>query len=196
MPQNNLILDKLCLLVKSKQVDWDEFDALLQSLEDINYLNDEYEETYLSDFIRKTDYNSIEENIPVAVQHFLDNGFDASANNGKNVRNESANNKYEFSESVVFWFDEKPLILNNYLILVANPNVTEENHARLNKSNEVFKSVIGSILKDVTYINDTICLFDFDNGIRIVFKSKLTNEDNYIGTFEYRKYGKYWSINN
>lgn len=78
-------VSKLSSITDQTPINWDAFDSLLKGLEDINFYDDQYEETILSEFIMDGDfYNRDDFIIADVVRHFLACGYDVSANDGLN----------------------------------------------------------------------------------------------------------------
>lgn len=75
---------ELTSITSQPEIDWSAFDTVLSSLEDINYLDEQYEETILSEFISSGDFYQRGELLPKAVKHFLANGYDVLAHGGRN----------------------------------------------------------------------------------------------------------------
>ncbi len=65
-------------------IDWDAFDSVLNGLNDINFYDDQYEETILSEFITDGDFYNRGFILADVVRHFLACGYDVSANGGLN----------------------------------------------------------------------------------------------------------------
>ena len=78
------IVHELTEITSQPEVDWTALDAELSSLEDINYLDEQYEETILTEFISGGDFYQRGEILVKAVKHFLENGYDVLAHEGRN----------------------------------------------------------------------------------------------------------------
>ena len=78
------VFNQLCAVIEHEPVDWNRFDELLSTVDDINAFDEADEETLLSRFIMDADFYKNGGNMPVAIQHFIDNGYDVSANKGIN----------------------------------------------------------------------------------------------------------------
>lgn len=84
---SNVISDavrKLSAISKKNPIDWNAFDETLNSLADINVFDEEYEETILSEYITDGDFYKRGDVLPLAIRHFLANGYDVHANEGRN----------------------------------------------------------------------------------------------------------------
>ena len=79
------IVSQLCSISETLPVDWTAFDALLSSIPDINVIDeDAWEETYLSSCIENIDAYHSGEILVDMIRHFLAQGYDVGANEGKN----------------------------------------------------------------------------------------------------------------
>ncbi len=265
-------------------IDWTAFDNTLRNLEDINILDDDSEETILSKYITDGDFYGRGEILPIAVQHFLSNGYDVHAHNGKNGglalsalcwssydrsileaakmlmnagapviyssqddepdeeprglfysiswkdagawevdkdytwanileayysmaeayaakkdycsilcyldcigaevtaifadKDDSDNlsfaNEYirQLGNSLVIFFDDKPLVINTYIELVVNPIYVSDNRELLVDVSKAFSPLIGAKLTDVKYTDAAACSFYFSNGVRLLLASR------------------------
>ena len=77
-------VNALSRIVEKSPVDWEAFDAVLSNIEDINFIDEDAEETILSEFLCGADYYHNGSTMPDAVRHFLANGYDVLANEGRN----------------------------------------------------------------------------------------------------------------
>lgn len=77
-------VSKLSAITDQAPIDWDAFDSLLKGLEDINFYDDQYEETILSEFIMNGDFYNHGFFLADVVRHFLACGYDVFANDGLN----------------------------------------------------------------------------------------------------------------
>ena len=77
-------MKKLCEIYNSFPIDWDKFDSVLAGVEEINFLDEEFDETLLTEFLLDADSFHKGSNLPEAIQHFLDHGYDVKAHDGKN----------------------------------------------------------------------------------------------------------------
>lgn len=80
----NDFADRLPKITKCDPIDWSAFDNVLSSIEDINIFDEEYEETILTEFILNGDFYLRGEAMTEAIRHFLSNGYDVLANEGRN----------------------------------------------------------------------------------------------------------------
>ena len=294
-------MSKLSAITEKTPIDWDAFDSVLKGLEDINAYDDKYEETILSEFIMDGDFYKRGFVLADVVRHFLDCGYDVSANDGLNgglalrslcwssydqhildaakvlmnagapvtyrtsdddpneepegllgsiswklsgawmvdkdyawantleayyamteaniagkdynsidnftaciekpltavsaikkedalpLRNEGVLSVY--SEPIVMWFGDKPLVISCYTDFVVNPVYADDKKSGLYDVSSMFSSIIGATLKNVQYIGTTICYFEFDNGHRLFFASRDIGHRKRVGTFEIRAKG-------
>lgn len=95
-----------------------------------------------------------------------------------------------FDNSLVFWFDDLPLIASKYIEFVINPNVVEEYRDNLTDCEDAFSDVIDAELEKVSYINQSTCFFDFSNGRRLIFTSVDAGEKGRTGLFEIARGGQ------
>ncbi len=77
-------IQKLCRIIKTKPVNWVAFDQVLSAVEEINWLDENTEETILSEglqvFFELYDGTDTAE----VIRRFLAQGYDVSANEGRN----------------------------------------------------------------------------------------------------------------
>lgn len=82
---NEEAISKLAKIAATRPVCWDSFDAVLSDIEDINiHFKDVDDETVLSEFLSYADFYKMGQDMPAAVQHFLNAGYDVHANGGRN----------------------------------------------------------------------------------------------------------------
>ena len=294
------IVHALTIITDQRHIDWSAFDAVLSSLEDINYLDEQYEETFLSEFISSGAFYQRGEIIPEAIRHFLANGYDVHAHDGRNggfalsalcwasydqhildaakvlldagapihfrsndnsedgepegllgdlefkisgawsadhdystanvleayysiakayeegkdyrcirsfldcidlpLTSVSAVNKADgnplqkkagitqFSDSLVLWFGDLPLVVKKYIEFVVNPVFVEDNKNDLSDVSTEFAPIIGAKLLKVRYIDSCTCYLEFSNGYRVIFASHAADNRDRIGNFEIRPF--------
>lgn len=296
----NVISDsvsKLSAITDKTPVDWEAFDSVLKGLTDINFYDDQYEETLLSEFIMNGNFNNRGTLLADVVRHFLRCNYDVAANDGLNgglalcalcwssydqhildaakvlmnagapvnyrisdddpddepegllgciswklsgawmdtdfafsntleayyamtqanlagkdynsidhyfacigksltavsalhVDGKPAVHKHHsisvYSEPLILWFKDKPLVIRCYPDLVVNPAFVNGKKDYLTDVTTIFSSLIGAALQEVQYIGSTICYLEFSNGKRLFIASR--NNDNHarIGTFDIR----------
>lgn len=297
---NNTINDavnKLDKVLAETPVDWVAFDAVLADVEDINALDEEYEETILSEIIRDGECYKNGECLPEIIRHFLACGYDISANEGRNgglalsalcwssydryildaakvlmnagapvvyhskendpgepeglfgdldwkisgawmvdkdfeyanillayeamAKAKMAGKDYNaidsyfacigekltsvsavkcgetitlqkdeniavFTEPIILWFGEKPLVADCYTEYVVNPVYSEDRKGEFVDVTSIFSELVGTELKEVRYLGTTICYFEFSNGNRVIFSSREIGDRKRVGTFEIR----------
>lgn len=91
-----------------------------------------------------------------------------------------------YTEPLIMWFGDKPLVVSCYTDFVVNPVYVDDKKADLSDVTAVFSSLVGATLQEVQYIGTTICYFEFSNGKRLLFASRDIGKRNRIGTFEIR----------
>lgn len=140
-------------------------------------------------------YAMTEANITGQDYHSIDNYFacigkpltSVSAINvgGKPaLHNEGAISVY--SEPLIMWFGDKPLVISCYTDFVMNPVYADDKKDSLADVTTVFSSLIGATLQEVQYIGATICYFKFSNGKRLFFASRDIGDRKRVGTFDIR----------
>ena len=77
-------VSKLSAITDQIPTDWESFDSVLKGLEDINFYDEQYEETILAEFLMSGDFYNRGTILADIVRHFLSCGYDASANEGMN----------------------------------------------------------------------------------------------------------------
>lgn len=294
-------VSKLSAIIDRTPIDWDAFDSVLKSLENINAYDDRYEETILSEFIMDGDFYNRGFILADVIRHFLACGYDVSANDGLNgglalsslcwssydhhvleaakvLMNAGAPVKYRtgdddpneepsgllgsiswklsgawmvdkdyawantleayyamteaniagkdynfidnyfacigkpltsvsainvggkpalhddgaisvYSEPLIMWFGDKPLVISCCTDFVVNPVYADDKKNELCDVTDGFSSIIGATLKEVQYIGTTICYFEFDNGQQLFFASRGIGNRKRVGTFEIRAKG-------
>lgn len=91
-----------------------------------------------------------------------------------------------YSEPLIIWFEDKPLVVSCYTDFVVNPVYANEKKDHLADVTAVFSSLVGATLQEVQYIGTTICYFEFSNGKRLFFASRDIGDGKRIGTFDIR----------
>ena len=77
-------VQKLTAVTDKNPIDWDEFDRILDEIEDINVFDVKYEETILAEYLKSADFYHDGATMPEAIKHFLKHGYDVRANDGRN----------------------------------------------------------------------------------------------------------------
>lgn len=91
-----------------------------------------------------------------------------------------------YSEPLIMWFENKPLVISCYTDFVVNPVYADDKKDSLADITTVFSSLIGATLQEVQYIGTTICYFEFSNGKRLFFASRDIGDKKRVGTFDIR----------
>ena len=89
-----------------------------------------------------------------------------------------------YSEPLILWFEDKPLVVSCYTDFVVNPVYADDKKNDLADVTAAFFSLIGTTLKEVQYIGTTICYFEFSNGNRLFFASRDMGDRKRVGTFD------------
>lgn len=89
-----------------------------------------------------------------------------------------------YSEPLIMWFEDKPLVVSCYTDFVVNPVYADDTKDALADVTAVFSSLIGATLQEVQYIGTTICYFEFSNGKRLFFASRDIGDRKRVGTFD------------
>jgi len=129
------------------------------------------------------DFNSVDNyfsciGVPLTAVSALKNGDTISLRNEGNIS--------IYTEPVIMWFGNKPLVVSCYTDFVVNPVHADDKKADLTDVTCVFSSLIGSALEEVQYIGPTICHLGFNNGKRLLLASRDIGDSKRIGTFEIR----------
>ncbi len=95
-----------------------------------------------------------------------------------------------FSEPLVLWFGDKPLVASCYTDYVVNPVYADDKKAVLTDISDAFPDLIGATLKEVQYMGSTICFFAFSNGMRLIFASRKMKNRQRAGNFMICPIGK------
>lgn len=99
-----------------------------------------------------------------------------------------------YTEPLVLWFGDKPLVASCYTDFVVNPVYVDEKRENLKDVSSVFTKVIGSTLQEIRYLGPTACYFEFSNGKRVIFASRDIGDRKRHGTFEIRASGSITAI--
>ena len=91
-----------------------------------------------------------------------------------------------YSEPLILWFEDKPLVVSCYTDFVMNPVYAGDKQDSLADVTTVFSSLIGATLQEIQYIGTTICYFEFSNGKRLFFASRDIGDRKRVGTFDVR----------
>lgn len=91
-----------------------------------------------------------------------------------------------YSEPLIMWFGDKPLVVSCYTDFVMNPVYADDKKDSLADVTTVFSSLIGATLQEIQYIGATICYFEFSNGKRLFFASRDIGDRKQVGTFDIR----------
>lgn len=78
------IVQQLVAVFQCKPVDWGKFDSILATIEDINYFAEDDDGTILSKFLLWSECYHCGEAMPEIIRHFIQCGYDVTANNGAN----------------------------------------------------------------------------------------------------------------
>lgn len=89
-----------------------------------------------------------------------------------------------YSEPLILWFENKPLVVSCYTDFVVNPVYADDKKNDLADVTTAFSSLIGTTLKEVQYIGTAICYFEFSNGKRLFFASRNIGDGKRVGTFD------------
>ena len=95
-------------------------------------------------------------------------------------------NTTEFSNSLIMWFGEYPLVISNYIDMVVNPNFVRKNENTLLDISERFNKILGSKLKKIKYLDSITCYLEFDNGYRVILSNYDIGGRKRNGMFEIR----------
>lgn len=132
------------------------------------------------------DYNSIDSYFACIGKSLT--AVSALKNGGTiSLQNEGAISVY--TEPLIMWFGDQPLIVSCYTDFVVNPVYADDKKADLSDVTTVFSSLVGATLQEVQYIGTTICYFEFSNGKRMFFASREIGDRKRVGTFEIRAIG-------
>lgn len=86
-----------------------------------------------------------------------------------------------YTEPLIMWFEDKPLVISCYTDFVVNPVYADDKKDSLADVTAVFSSLVGAALQEVQY-----CCFEFSNGRRLLFASRDIGDGKRIGTFDIR----------
>ena len=78
------ITEKLGKTIDRNGIDWNTFEAVLSSVEDINMFDNDYEETILSELLGNYDLYHNGSLMPDIIRSFIKHGYDVHANDGIN----------------------------------------------------------------------------------------------------------------
>lgn len=133
------------------------------------------------------DYNSID-NYFACIEKSLTSVSAINVGGKPALHNEGDISVY--SEPLIMWFGDKPLVISCYTDFVVNPVYADDKKDSLVDVTTIFASLIGATLQEVQYIGTTICYFEFSNGKRLFFASRDIGDRKRVGTFEIRSDSK------
>ena len=128
------------------------------------------------------DYNSIE-NYSACIGKKLTSVSIACADGSPALHEEESVSVY--SEPLVMWFEDKPLVVRCEVDFVVNPVYVDDEKSSLADVTTAFSALIGAALKDVRCDDIDSCLFEFDDGKNLLLASRNSGEKS-VGTFEIR----------
>lgn len=134
-------------------------------------------------YIAGKDYNSID-NYFACIGKSLTSVSAINVGGKPALHDEGAISGY--SEPLIMWFEDKPLVISCYTDFVVNPVYADDKKDSLADVSTVFSSLIGATLQEVQYIGTTICYFEFSNGKRLFFASRDNGDRKRVGTFDIR----------
>lgn len=91
-----------------------------------------------------------------------------------------------YTEPMVLWFGDKPLVASCYTDFVVNPVFVDDNQGKFDDVTCVFADLVGATLEKVQYMGTTISCLEFSNGRRLLFASRDIGNRERVGTFEIR----------
>lgn len=94
-----------------------------------------------------------------------------------------------FSEALILWFGNTPLVVSNLVEFVVNPIAVEEYADRSQAADSLLSPIIGHVLRNVIYLSADSCFLEFDNGIRLIFSGIEKGQDRIVA-FELSSYEK------
>lgn len=110
----------------------------------------------------------------------------SAVKSGDTITLQNEGNISIFTEPLIMWFGNKPLVVSCYTDLVVNPVYADDKKATLIDVTSSFSGLIGTTLNEVRYIDSSICYFEFNNGCRMIFASRDIGDRKRVGTFEIR----------
>lgn len=99
-----------------------------------------------------------------------------------NFRNEVS----EFQGQIVLWFNDLPLVVSNYMVMVINPLLIRENEKNISDISSSFDSLLGAKLTEIRYLDSITNYLEFDNGYRLLFSNYGIGDRKRNGLFEIR----------
>lgn len=133
------------------------------------------------------DYNSIE-NYSACIGKTLTSVSAINVGGKTALHDEGAISVY--SEPLIMWFEDKPLVISCYTDFVVNPVYSDDKKDSLADVTIAFSPLIGAALQEVQYIDATICYFEFSNSKRLFFASRDIGNRKRIGTFDIQTYSR------
>lgn len=129
------------------------------------------------------DYNSIE-NYSACLGKPLTSVYVIGVN-GKTALQEEGED-WIYSEPLVLWFEDKPLVASCYTVFVVNPVYTDDKKDDFADATTVFSALVGASLEKIEYTSATACYFEFSNGKQLCFASRDAGSGERVGTFAIR----------
>lgn len=91
-----------------------------------------------------------------------------------------------YSEPLILWFEDKPLVVSCYTDFVVNPVYTDDKKDALADVTAAFSSLVGASLQKIEYTSAVDCCLAFSNGEQLLFASRDIGDGNRLGTFDIR----------
>ena len=92
----------------------------------------------------------------------------------------------EFSNNLVMWFGNYPLVISNYMDMVVNPLFVRKNEGALSDISKQFDRILGAKISEIRYLDSITCYLEFDNGYRVIFSTYDIGDRKRNGLFEIR----------
>lgn len=95
-----------------------------------------------------------------------------------------------YSEPLILWFEDKPLVVSCYTDFVVNPVYADDKKDALADVTTAFPSLVGASLQKIEYTSAVDCYLAFSNGEQLLFASRDIGNGNRVGTFDIRMCSK------
>lgn len=93
----------------------------------------------------------------------------------------------EYDGSLVFWFDDLPLVVKRYVEFSVNPFYVEDAKEPLTDISSRFSEIIGARLEQIVFIDTLTAKLCFDNGLFLLVTAEHVNENVTLSFFEVRE---------
>lgn len=88
------------------------------------------------------------------------------------AKDEKQSHPFSFSEAIVFWCEDLPLVVSNYIEFIVNPYYMESGLECVD-INEEFRTIIGKKIGGLQYQTANYARISFENGNTVLFGNDI-----------------------